>query len=399
MPHIALHPEKAADLSALPALCPFGAIELSPDGTLSINAGCRMCRQCVRKGGGVFEFVDDAPAPAIDKSAWRGIAVAAEFDAGAVHPVSYELLGKARELAAQSGEPVQFVLIGNGAAAKADEALAYGADDVYVYDNPAFAHFRIEPFAAALEDFIRSVRPSAVLVGGTPLGRSLAPRVAARFQTGLTADCTSLGISGESDLDQIRPAYGGNIMAHIHTPNHRPQFATVRYKIFSAPPKESPHGTVHRCSLPEAKLASALEVLGVREKARETGIEEAEVVVVAGRGVKRREDLAMLRELADLLGGRLATSRPLVEAGWSEARNQVGLSGRTVKPKLLLAFGVSGAIQFVAGMSGSEKIVAVNTDPDAPIFKVAHIAVHADLYDVVPRLIQRIRETKHQEEA
>ncbi|MBR3445487.1 MAG: RecX family transcriptional regulator, partial [Prevotella sp.] len=178
--------------------------------------------------------------------------------------------------------------------------------------EPAFEYFRIEPHAAALEDFIRAAKPSAVLVGGTPNGRSLAPRVAARFRTGLTADCTSLGMSESTDLDQIRPAYGGNIMAHINTPRHRPQFATVRYKVFPIPPKVEPSGRVVRHALPPEKLASAIEILGSRAKSAEKGIEEAEVLVVCGRGVRRPEDIAMLRELADLLGGRLASTRAVV---------------------------------------------------------------------------------------
>ena len=197
-----------------------------------------------------------------------------------------------------------------------------------------------------------------------------------------------------TDLDQIRPAYGGNIMAHINTPNHRPQFATVRYKIFSIPPKGAASGRVTRRAVPPEKLASGISVVRVAEKQRETGIEEAEVLVVAGRGVRRAEDLAMLEELAGLLGGKLASTRSLTEAGWVNPRSQIGLSGRTVKPKLIITCGVSGAIQFVAGMNGSELIVAINTDPDAPIFKVAHIGVRGDLYQIVPRLIEKIKNGK-----
>ena len=183
-------------------------------------------------------------------------------------------------------------------------------------------------------------------------------------------------------------------MAHINTPRHRPQFATVRYKIFSAPPKEAPHGRVVRRTLAPESLVSKIEILAREQKSAEKGIEEAEVLVVCGRGVRRPEDIAMLKELAGLLGGEIASTRAVVEAGWIDAKRQIGLSGRTVKPKLIITCGVSGAIQFVAGMSGAETIVAINSDPKASIFKVAHIALVGDVYTIVPELIARIKAKK-----
>ena len=394
MAFIRIHQERIADRAAAKALCPFGAIAENAAGALEIGAGCRMCRVCIRQGGGAFEFVDDA-APGVDKSQWRGVAVVAEIDpSGHLHPVGLELLGKARELAAKIAHPVQAVVIGAHTAEAAEKLLAYGADEVHVYEDPAFEHFRIEPYANALEDFIASVHPSSVLVGGTANGRSLAPRVAARFRTGLTADCTVLEMSETTDLDQIRPAYGGNIMAHINTPKHRPQFATVRYKIFPIPQPAAPHGRLVRHTLAADRLASAIEVLARTPKPAEKGIEEAETLVVCGRGVRRPEDIAMLRELATLLGGEVASTRAVVEAGWLDAKRQIGLSGRTVKPKLIITCGVSGAIQFVAGMGGAETIVAINTDPKASIFKIAHIALVGDLYTIVPELIARIKVKK-----
>ena len=393
MSYIKINQEKASDRAALQALCPFGAIE-EKDGKLEISAGCRMCRLCVKKGGGVFEFVDDS-APGVDKSKWRGIAVVAEIDAdGKLHPVALELLGKARELAAKIDHPVLALAIGANTDTAVDKLLAYGADEVHVYDDPELKHFRIEPYANVLEDFINATHPSSVLVGGTVNGRSLAPRVAARFRTGLTADCTVLDMSPTTDLDQIRPAYGGNIMAHINTPRHRPQFATVRYKIFSIPPKGEPRGKVVRHDIAKAKIASLIDVLERKRKDVEKGIEDYEVLVVCGRGVKKPEDIAMLEELADLLGGKVAATRAVVEAGWIEAKRQIGLSGRTVKPKLIITCGVSGAIQFVAGMSNSECIVAINSDPKASIFKVAHVGIVGDLYKVVPELIEQVRRKK-----
>ena len=394
MAYIKINQDKATDPAALAALCPFGAIEVK-DGKLEINAGCRMCRMCIKKGGGAFELVEDEAKPAVDKAKWRGVAVVAEIDAdGALHPVALELLGKARELAAKIDHPVTALVIGSKTDDAVKKLLAYGADEVHVYDDPELQHFRIEPYSNVLEDFINATHPSSVLVGGTVNGRSLAPRVAARFRTGLTADCTVLDMSPTTDLDQIRPAYGGNIMAHINTPRHRPQFATVRYKIFSVPPKGEPHGTVVKHAVAKEKLASLIEVLKRTRKNAEKGIEEQDVLVVCGRGVKKPEDIAMLKELADLLGGKVASTRAVVEAGWIDAKNQIGLSGRTVKPKLIITCGVSGAIQFVAGMSNSEYIVAINTDSKASIFKVAHVGIVGDLYQVIPELIEEVKYKK-----
>jgi electron transfer flavoprotein alpha subunit len=273
MAFIRIHQDRITDREAAKALCPFGAITEDASGALEIGAGCRMCRICIRKGGGAFEFVDDS-APGVDKSKWRGVAVVAEVDnVGALHPVGLELVGKARELADKIGHPVLAVVIGARTGGAVEKLLACGADEVYVYEDPALEPFRIEPYANALEDFINAVHPSSVLVGGTVNGRSLAPRVAARFRTGLTADCTVLDMSESTDLDQIRPAYGGNIMAHINTPRHRPQFATVRYKIFSAPPKEKPHGRVVRRSLAADRLLSKIEVLAHPPKSNDDKLE------------------------------------------------------------------------------------------------------------------------------
>ena len=392
MPHIKIHQELVRDPESVAALCPFGAIEIV-DGKLVIGAGCRMCRLCVKRGGGLFEYVEEE-RPSVDKSLWRGIAVVAELSGGAVHPVTWELLGKARELAAKVEHPVYCLMVGDGVSALAGQALEYGADEVFVYDKPELRYFRIEPYTAVIEDFINRVKPCALLVGGTITGRSLAPRVAARFHTGLTADCTKLDISENTDLDQIRPAYGGNIMAHINTPRHRPQFATVRYKIFAIPERTEPHGKITRCDIAADKLGSAIDFISLKEKPREVGIEDAEVIVAGGRGLKKPEDVAMLEELAALLNGRVASTRALVEAGWMDPTKQIGLSGRTVKPKLLIACGISGAIQFVAGMNGAEHIVAINTDPNAPIFKVAHVGITGDIYKIVPELIEKIKQRK-----
>lgn len=396
MAKLVIHQEKITDIPALLRLCPFGALE-ERDGRVEINAACKMCRLCFKKGpAGAVEYVEDGQsAPALDKSAWRGVAVYVDHVDGEIHPVTYELIGKARELAAVIKQPVYALFLGRGVTDAARELLHYGVDRVFVYNHPALERFRIQPYTAAFEDFVRKVMPAAILVGATTVGRQLAPRAAARLRTGLTADCTRLEMNENSDLVQIRPAFGGNIMAQILTPNHRPQMATVRYKVMNAPVRSAEaRGELVPCAMDAEKLASPVEVLSVTPKAAEQSIENVDVLVAAGRGVKKREDLAMLEELASLLGGQLCCTRPMAEAGWMDARRQVGLSGRTVRPRLIIACGVSGAIQFVAGMDHSETIVAINSDETAAIFKTAHYGLVGDLYEIVPQLIARIKKSR-----
>ena len=285
--------------------------------------------------------------------------------------------------------------MGNHITEQSRELLHYGADKVFVYEEEELARFKIEPYTAVFEDFIGKIKPSSILVGATTVGRQLAPRVAARMKTGLTADCTILEMNEDTDLSQIRPAFGGNIMAHIKTPNHRPQMATVRYKIMNAPKRqEEAEGEIISCAIAKEKLGSHVEVLDIVQKEKEQFIENADVLVVAGRGVKKPEDLANLQKLADLLGGQLACTRPVAEAGWLPAKCQIGLSGRTVRPKLIITCGVSGAVQFTAGMNHAENIFAINSDPKAPIFKTAHYCLVGDLYEILPQLIQKIEAKK-----
>ncbi|MDU3337294.1 electron transfer flavoprotein subunit alpha/FixB family protein [Paraclostridium bifermentans] len=388
MAKIVINQDKVTEMKKVLDICPFGAIELN-DGKLEIGAGCKMCKICVKTGPkGVFEFVEDEVIK-IDKDKWKGIAVYVDHHEGDIHPVTFELIGKAKEMAKKINQPVYCIFVGSNIEGKTDALLSYGVDNVFVYDYKDLKEFKIEPYTACVEDFIKEVKPTILLFGGTTIGRSLAPRLAARFKTGLTADCTILDVQENTDLDQIRPAFGGNIMAHIHTPNHRPQFATVRYKIFSAPEKvDHPTGKVTLCNIDENKLKSDIEVLEINNKTKEVGIEDAEVIIVGSRAIKKKEDMEMLYKLADLLGGQVAGTRPLVESGWIDAKKQIGLSGRTVKPKLIITCGVSGAIQFVAGMNGSECIISINKDEKAPIFDTAHYAIVGDVYDVIPRLIK-----------
>jgi electron transfer flavoprotein alpha subunit len=276
---------------------------------------------------------------------------------------------------------------------KAEELLHYGVDEVFVYDEAELKEFRIEPYTAAFEDFISKVKPSAVLIGATTMGRSLAPRVAARFRTGLTADCTKLEMKENTDLVQIRPAFGGNIMARILCTRTRPQMATVRYKVMNAPERSAePAGRITRCEIDGEKLVSGIRVLKVTKKAAEVDLSDADVIVAVGRALKSEKDMTMVRELAELLGARIAGTRPMIEAGFINAKQQIGLSGRTVKPKLIVTLGVSGSVQFAAGMTGAEQIFAVNKDPHASIFNIAHYGIVGDIYEIVPQLIAGIKE-------
>jgi len=380
------------EAAALIDLCPFGAFDYE-NGVLSVNAACKMCSLCVKKGLPGAVRLEQPAKGTLDKSLWRGIAVLAERREKHLHPVTFELLAKARELADSIGHPVIALLLGNSVEALAEELCHYGCDAVYYYDFPQLEDYLAEPYTAAFCDFIRRFTPSSVLVGATTLGRSLAPRVAARFKTGITADCTRLIMRENTDLVQIRPAFGGNIMAEILTAQTRPQLCTVRYKIFDAAKRSGkPSAKAERLSIDEKLLMTGCRVRKTELKPAFTDIADAEFIVAAGRGIKNKESLSLVEELASLFGAQLACTRPLVENGWFDARRQIGLSGRTVKPRLIITCGISGSVQFAAGMGAAEKIVAINSDPDAQIFKIAHYSVVGDLYEVLPELIAAMKE-------
>ena len=375
---------------AIIQMCPFGAISYQ-NGCLDISSACKLCKMCVRKGGGVITYEEDAKE--IDKSRWKGICVYADHSEGKLHRVTLELCGKAKELAAVIGHPVYALIIGSNVGDCARELLRYGVDKVFVYDHQAFEQFRIEPYSAAFCDFIDKYKPSSVLVGATNLGRQLAPRVAARCRTGLTADCTVLEMKENTDLVQIRPAFGGNIMAQIVTPYSRPQFCTVRYKVFREPePVEKPSGEIVPMEISVDMLLSNIQVHNAIPKPKDVDISEADVIVAVGRGVSSETAMENARELARLLGGVMACTRPLAESGAMDAKHQIGLSGRTVKPKLIITLGISGAIQFVAGMKASDCIIAINKDENAPVFDVAHYCVVGDVNEILPKVIAKIKE-------
>ena len=374
--------------------CPFGALQIEKHG-ITVNEKCRMCSVCVKSCPHQAVHFEQA-ARSFDKEKWKGILVYAEQENGTIHPVVYELIGEARKLAAEVGYDVNCVLVGGpGTAENAEKLLPYGVKEVFIYEHPGFEGFKADCYADAVADCISAVSPSCVLIGATACGRSLAPRLSTRFHTGLTADCTELQMKENTDLVQIRPAFGGNIMAQILISNSRPQFATVRYKVMDKAQKVPyPTGRTVRREITDLMVRSGIRVLQRAPISRAKSIEEEEVLVVAGRGVKTAKDVEMVRELAVLLGGQLCFTRPMVEGGFGDAAHQIGLSGRTVKPKLIITCGVSGAVQFTACMNTAQTIIAVNTDPDAQIFRIAHYRIVDDLYKIIPDLTARIKAAK-----
>ncbi|MHA1860432.1 MAG: electron transfer flavoprotein subunit alpha/FixB family protein [Candidatus Asgardarchaeia archaeon] len=323
---------------------------------------------------------------------YKGVLVFAEQNDGKIHPISFELISKAREIADKKGYDVYSVLLGYRMKEKAKELIYFGADKVFLYDHPSLEEFDVINYKVNIMSLIEEERPEVVLIGATPLGRSLAPRIAAALKTGLTADCIDLKLDEDGDLIQVRPAFTGNLIAHIKTMT-RPVMATVRYKVFRArsrnPDREGE--VIER----EVKILEDTGIKVIRkEEMGVINVSDAEIIVSGGRGIKRREDLKILGELAKLLGGVVGASRPLVDNGWISKDHQVGFSGNIVRPKLYIACGISGSPQHLAGMRGSEVIVAINIDPSAPIFNVSDYGIVGDLYEVIPKLIERLRNMK-----
>jgi len=393
MPYIKINIDKLNKdkIKQLIDLCPFSAITYE-DNKLSINAACKMCKLCIKKGpAGVMELVEDIDNDKVNKDEWSGVAVYADCYGGKLHNVTLELVGKAKELAKVTGQPVMAVVIGYQVTEVAKKLISFGVDEVYVCDNEKLKNFVIEPYANVFEAFIKKAKPSSILVGATNVGRSLAPRVAARFRTGLTADCTMLEMKENTDLMQIRPAFGGNIMAQIVTPKTRPQFCTVRYKVFSASEKcENPTGKIIPLDVSEKAFNTTTKILNVEEKPKEMDLSDAEVIVAVGRGVKK-DDLAVIEDFAKKIGAKIACTRPLVESSWFDAKSQIGLSGRTVKAKLIITVGISGSVQFAAGMRNSDCIIAINKDKNASIFDIAHYGFVGQYQDILPKLISMIQ--------
>jgi len=365
-------------------------------------AACKACGACVKACP--FKAISEAKREVCgtpDAASYKDIWVFAEQTGGQVADVACELLTKGLELKAQRGDGARLcaVLLGHALAPAAAQALvAAGADVVYVVDDPALADYSADAYVEALAGLIEKHKPEVVLAGATAIGRAFFARVAVKVRTGLTADCTMLKIERTPNKDtgveqmllhQTRPAFGGNIMATIMTPNHRPQMATVRPKVFKKGTADAARaGQV----LAEAlkPLAPKTRLLGVKKNAEAVDIAAYDVLVSGGRGLKKEENFKLLFRLAELLGGEVACSRACVDAGWAPVARQVGQTGKTVAPKLYLCFGISGAIQHLEGIRGADTVIAVNSDPNAPIFGVADLGIVGDLFEILPALVKEL---------
>jgi electron transfer flavoprotein alpha subunit len=380
--------------------CPYDAITLSglptekgkPTAVIDLEK-CTLCGACVEACKRYKAIVITRRTFKGQKvSLYKGICIYAEHRRGRLGSVVSEIVGAARELQKELSSTVSAILVGSGVRPMADELLALGVDEVWMIDDPGIGDFDEDVHAELVTQIILEKRPEVFLGGGTVWGRSLLPRVAARVLTGLTADCTELAVDPSTMLlRQTRPAFGGNIMATILTQNHRPQMATVRHKVMKPAEKVThPQGKV--LEFPHIEVPkSQLEFLEfVEEQGATVNLAEADIIVSGGRGLKEAKNFAYVEKLALVAGGAVGSSRAAVDAGWIPYSHQVGQTGKTVKPKIYIACGISGAIQHQAGMKGSDLIVAINADPNAPIFDIAHLGIVGDLFQVIPELVKRI---------
>jgi len=388
--------EKCIGCGVCEAQCAFGAIEVVA-GVAKVNDKCTLCGTCVDNCDVEALSIDTVEQGAkVDLASYSGVCVFAEFRHGSLAPVALELLGIGRQLADTKGVALSALLLGSGLAGQAETLIAHGADTVYRVDDPALHSFTDEAYANIVEDLIREHRPEIVLAGATAIGRSFIPKVATALGAGLTADCTDLAIGDDGNLLQTRPAFGGNIMATIVCPDTRPQMATVRPLVMKAAPRdESRSGRIVEVTPKAERLASRVEVLSsVLADQDKVNLTEANIVVAGGRGLDNEKGFVLIRELADLLDGAVAASRAAVDAGWIDYPHQVGQTGKTVAPKVYICCGISGAIQHLVGMRSAETIIAINKDPNAPIFDVATYGVVGDLFEILPKLNDSLRARK-----
>ncbi|MGA1820552.1 MAG: FAD-binding protein [Thermoplasmatota archaeon] len=371
--------------------CPFNAITMV-EGKASIGPECTLCGACVKFCR--FEAIEfERPkGREVDASRYEGVWIYCEVRSGRLSPSALELATKARELADELGQKVGAILIGDGVEKFIGQLGDHGVDVVYIAQDRTLRQYLTETFAPIVSGLVLKHTPGIVLFPATHIGRDLAPRVAATLAVGLTADCTGLSIS-DGNLVQSRPAFGGNIMADIVAPDVRPQMATVRSNVFKAVGGKKKTPTVEKVPVyirPDELAVRILEVVST-SKEGSRGIEEADIVVAGGGGMRSAENFRVLEELARTLNGAVGASRVAVDSGWRPRSDQIGQTGKTISPKLYIACGISGKIQHQVGIKGSEVIVAINKDPSAPIFKVADIGLVGDLFQVVPALNEEFR--------
>ncbi len=373
--------------------CPFNAIKVT-DRKAAIQENCTLCGACVSSCK--FEAIDfqkDESKGVSELTSYKGVWVFGEQKNNMVTQVVTELLGEGRKLADALSVPLSVVLIGQDVAGQAQTLVSCGADQVYLVEHESLKNYNDESYSDIFTQLVTRYKPEIILMGATTYGRSLAPRVASRLNTGLTADCTGLEIDPETrNLLQTRPAFGGNLMATIICPNHRPQMSTVRPKVMKPmEPDASRTGSVIRpeVTIPVDLKVKVLDV--VQTLCEKVNLTEADIIVSGGRGMGDPKNFALIEQLADVLGGAVGASRATVDAGWIDYSHQVGQTGKTVGPKVYFACGISGAIQHLAGMSSSDVIIAINKNPDAPIFKVATFGIVGNTLEVLPELIREFK--------
>lgn len=400
-----IHEDKCTGCSVCVKGCPFNALSIAPregrnlpeskfKNIAVVNEACTACGACLPLCKfNALEVRDIEQSGSVNIAEFSGVWIFAEQRNGVIQDVAYELLSEGRKLADELGEELSAVLMGFNIRDKAQMLVEWGADNVYLVDGAELEEYETDLYTDILAALIRKYKPEIVLAGATSIGRAFIARVAVRVQTGLTADCTALAIDPEKRiLLQTRPAFGGNIMATIITPNHRPQMATVRHKVFKkGTPQAGRAGKIIEES-PKMSLARTKIVEVLHEMGNRVNLAEADIIVSGGRGMGGPENFALLEELAKELGAAVGASRAAVDAGWMPAYHQVGQTGKTVCPKLYVACGISGAIQHLAGMSSSDFIVAINKDPDAPIFDIADVGIVGDVFEVVPMMTKVLRE-------
>ncbi|MEK6557107.1 MAG: electron transfer flavoprotein subunit alpha [Candidatus Margulisiibacteriota bacterium] len=375
--------------------CGYGAITIIECVAVIDLAKCTYCGACETS----CRFMAiEIKVDAVDRSQfglYSGVWVYGENKNGVLAEVVLELVGEGQKLADKRKQDLSVVLIGSQTKALVQELFSYGVDQVYVLENKLLEYYETNSFTKVLEEAVQKYKPEIILFGATSEGRALAPRLAARVRTGLTADCTSLDITSEGDLAQTRPAFGGNIMATILC-RTRPQLTTVRPHVMSRAAKSSTAKAGKTIVLDtnitkKDVVTTVLEF--IRSQKENVNLSEANVIVAAGRGVQSEDGMAMIRELTELLGGVIGASRAVVDAGWIDHFHQVGQTGKTVHPQIYIACGISGAIQHLAGMSSSDIIIAINKDPNAPIFSVADYGIVGDVFTVVPALIRELKKS------
>ncbi|MBW6515110.1 MAG: electron transfer flavoprotein subunit alpha [Candidatus Cloacimonetes bacterium] len=374
--------------------CAYDAIIIEDKTAEIIADKCTLCGACVSACPFEAIFIRKEQQEVVNKEDYQGVWVYAEQRDGILAPVVFELLGKGSELAATRECELTAILLGYQVEHLTEELIAFGADKVIVVDDPELHNFIDQSYTKAFVEIAQKYKPEIILAGATVIGRSFIPRVAVELKTGLTADCTGLAIDEETgNLLQTRPAFGGNIMATILTPNHRPQMATVRHKVMTplAEDKER-SGTIISETIAFENYDSKAQFVSFQKDFTQTlNLTEANFVVSGGRGLKEKKNFILIEDLAQVLDAAVGASRAAVDAEWVSYPHQVGQTGKTIKPRIYIAVGISGAVQHLAGMQSSDYIIAINKDTNAPIFKIADVGIVGDLFEILPKLTKRLQ--------